>query len=342
MLGLKVGKKHAQEVKEYLTRHKLMVVNYRVLGTEEFISFPIASAKSINRRFLRENEAEIVSLNFEKEGYRHDYSEDLKRSLGKAYNGSAHGYDIVGDIAVIDSTQNKAAGKKMASVIMDVNKNVKTVLAKGGPVSGVYRTRKYSYVAGKRKYDTIYRENGAAFAFDLRKTFFSTRLAFERMRLVNAAKDGENVLVMFAGVGPFAIEIAKKNKKSKIVGMELNRDAYRSMVENIKLNKTPNVTAECGDVKKLVSKHKTFADRIIMPLPWDSYRFLDSVLVAAKKRCIVHYYAFGDKENAFYFEAGRLRTYFKKHGRKFKVLFKRVARDYSHDQIEVVIDFLIY
>lgn len=342
MLGLKVRKKHAEEVKKYLAGHKLMVVNYRVVSTEEFISFPIVCAKSINRRFLKRNEAEIVSLEFEKEGYRHDYRKDLKRSLGKAYLASSRGYDIVGDIAVIDSAKDKAAAKKTASVIMDVNKNVKTVLAKGGPVSGIYRTRKYAYVSGKRKYDTIYRENGAAFAFDLRKTFFSTRLAFERMRIVNAARDGENVLVMFAGVGPFAIEIGKEHKKSKIIGMELNKDACKYMAENIKLNKTPNVTAECGDVKKLVAKHNRFADRIIMPLPWDSYSFLDSVLVAAKKRCIVHYYAFGEKDSAFDFETQRLKSYFKKHGRKFRVLFKRVARDYSHDQIEVVIDFLIY
>ena len=175
----------------------------------------------------------------------------------------------------------------------------------------------------------------------MRDTFFSTRLAFEGGRIVKASRNGENVLVMFAGVGPFAIEIGRTNRKSKVLAMELNEKAVSAMIENIKLNKAANVTAECGDVKKLVYRHKKYADRIVMPHPTDSYSFLDAVTMAAKKRCIVHYYAFGDRETAFDYHTKRLREYFKSYGRRFRVLFKRVVRDYSPTEIEIVIDFVI-
>lgn len=341
MLGLKVRKENAERVKKYLAGHKLMVINYRIISSNEFIYFPIASRKGIDGSLLKETKADIVDTNFEKIEGVSSYKEMLKKKLGKSYSESPRGYDIIGDIAVIDSAESKIAAKKTAQVIMSISKNVKTVLSKGGPVSGVYRTRKFSYIAGKKNYETVYRENGASFSFDVRDTFFSTRLAFERGRIVKECRDKENVLVMFAGIGPFAIEIGRVHRKSKVLAMELNRKAYLAMLDNIRINKAVNVTAECGDVKKLVLKHRNFADRIIMPHPTDSYSFLDAVVAAAGKRCIVHYYAFGKRDGAFDYHTKRLRGYFKGHKIKFRVLFKRVVRDYSPSDIEVVIDFLI-
>ncbi len=342
MLGLKVKKDNAEKVRKYLTGHKLMVINYRVFSSDEFIYFPISAGAKMGKDVIGRFGAEIVDARFEKTEQQPKYKEMLKSSLGKQYSEAARGYDVIGDIALIEGTGSTAATRKMAKAIMEVNRNVRTVLAKGGPVSGVYRIRKYSHVLGEKKYDTVYKENGAQFHFDIRKTFFSTRLAYERARISAASSDGENVIIMFAGVGPFAIEMAKTHKKSNIIAMELNRSAFKAMLENIKINRTANVTAEYGDVKKLVLRHRNFADRIVMPLPKDSYSFLGAVSIAARKGCVVHYYAFGKKEDAFDFNIKRIRDYFSKKGRRIRVLNKRVARNYSPSEIEVVIDFRIY
>ncbi len=340
MLGVKSPKVNAEKVRKYLTGHKLMVNNYRIISADEFIYFPIGSAGAGLEAFLRRMGGSVINRSFEGSAQLSTYREKLKKSLGRRYENAIKGYDIIGDIAVIESRDMKTA-KKIADTIMSINKNINTVVRKVGAVSGVYRKRRYGYVAGKRRYEALYRENGAVFRLDVRKTFFSPRLAFERDRINRLVRDGESVMVMFAGVGPFAIEIAKSHKDADVVAVELNRQAYRYMIENIKLNKTKNVRAVLGDVKKASNRYGNFADRIVMPLPKDSYGFLDSVLKVAKRRCTVHYYAFGGKDSAFKEHIGRLREFFKSHGRRFRVSSKRIVRPYSPRDIEIVIDFVL-
>lgn len=251
----------------------------------------------------------------------------------------SNSYDIIGNIAVIDAKPKYA--KKFAAQVMSANKNVETVLRKGGAISGKFRTRKHIYVMGKRTYVAHYKENNCVFVVDLRKAFFSTRLAFERQRITSIAKDGETVLVMFAGVGPFAIEIAKKNKSSKVIAVELNEDACKYMHENVRLNKTDNVEIVNEDVSSYSKKNKGIADRIIMPLPMSSADFLGSAYESAKKRCNIHYYSFGNKDTAFEDSENLIKNYFSKLKCKTKILGKRVVRPYSAKSIEVVIDFSI-
>lgn len=341
MLAVKVRKESAEKVKRYLARRKLMNNNYRIIRSDEFIYFPLARRlDGAGAKTLAKMRAELSDSTFPKSGDRSTYREMLERQLRSRYDDVVRGYDVIGEIAVIDAEKRDA--KAVGRAIMSLNKNVKTVLSKAGPVTGRYRTRKYSYVLGKRQYSTIYRENGAAFRLDVRKAFFSTRLAYERGRVSDAAKEGENVVVMFAGVGPFAIEIAKRYKKSNVVAIELNRGAYSYLLDNIRINRLKNVVPELGDVNDVAKKYRNFADRIVMPLPKDSYEFLDSVVAVAKKRCVVHYYAFGDKDNAFVHHIEKLRGFFADRGKRFRVLYKRVVRTYSAKEIEIVIDFLIY
>ncbi len=247
------------------------------------------------------------------------------------------GFDTIGSIAVIDADGKDA--QDAAREIMKTHKNILTVLSKGGPVKGRYRKRKYTYVMGKKSYLTIHKENGASFLLDLRKVYFSPRLAFERKRIVDISKDRENVVVMFSGIGPFAIEIAKKNKNSVVVGMEMNREGHRYALKNRKLNKTLNFLPLLGDAGRPPGKYIGFADRILMPLPMDSERFLEAAFKIAGERCIIHYYAFvedGGKE-----ALEKIRKLCRKNRRRFKLIGIREVRPYSALISEIVIDFSI-
>jgi tRNA (guanine37-N1)-methyltransferase len=339
MLGLKVSKEFAEKAKRYLRVHALLSNNNRILRNNSFIYLPLSSKpESRVGDYLRKNfRARIVDTGFGKKESRSDYRETLLELLGKReYEKARKSYDILGNIAIIDAEGRTA--RKLAEAILTTNRNVKTVLRKGGAISGRYRTRKYYHVMGKRNYTARYRENGAVFEFDVRKTYFSTRLAYERQRIVNKVKDGERVMVMFAGIGPFAIEIARARKRARVVAIEINRNAYRYMLNNIRMNKTPNVVPELGDVKRIANKYPHFADRIIMPLPKESYKFLDSVLKVAKNGCVVHYYAFGDSRSAYEEHAKKLTEFFRKHGRRIGIIDKRIVRPYSSTEIEVVLD----
>lgn len=339
MLGIKVKKPYAERVRKYLIKHTLIDNNYMIHSINQFIYFPVRNMNEDNIHKLKKNfGASIENRNFEviaKDNYR----ELLKKALGKKYDEAPKGYECVGNIAIIKSDKNIA--KSISASIMKINKNITTVIRKSSAVKGRYRKRAYEYVAGKRTYVTEYRENGAVLVFDIRDTFFSSKLSFERSRIAALSKNTENVMVMFAGVGPFAIELALKNREAKVVAIEINRKAVKYMKENIKRNKTLNVVPIQGDVNKVGMHYKRFADRIIMPLPKDSGSFLEAVVKIAKEKCIVHYYSFVAIDNGAERLEKMLKEFFNKKGFMFKKLMSRTVRPYSPETFEIVIDFEI-
>ncbi len=273
------------------------------------------------------------------QGYRNRARAILGADLGR---NAALGYDIMGNIAIIDvgyAPKRKEAA--IAAEIMGTHPAVRTVVAKAGAVSGRYRRRDYRYVAGERTFTALYKENDCRFKFDIRRSFFSNRLSYERSRVASLANDRENVMVMFAGVGPFAIEMARAHRCAKVVAIELNRRAWEAMCENILLNKTENVIPILGDVARESAKYEDFADRIVMPLPKSSMRFLDEALLVAKRQATVHLYAFGPAGSAFEDVAGEIMRHAKENGYSAKILFKRIVRSYSPKEIEVVVDYRI-
>ena len=131
MLALKVRKDRAQEVKKYLAGHKLMVINYRIVSSGKFIYFPIGTRKGVAKGFLTQNGAEVVNAKFERLEPQKSYRQMLQRKLGKGYAEASRGYDVIGDIAVIDSADDMAGARKTAQVIMSLNKNVQDGSCKG-------------------------------------------------------------------------------------------------------------------------------------------------------------------------------------------------------------------
>ena len=264
-----------------------------------------------------------------------------KEPESKQYGRSDVRYDLLGRTAIIESRGSRAKAKAAAQKLMKFDRRIQTVLLKAGPVEGRYRTRKLSYLAGKRGYIVEYRENGCLFRFDPRKTFFSSRLSFERSRILGLSKDNEDVCVMFAGAGPFAIELAKKFKGSIITAIEENPASVEYMKENTKLNKTPNVIPVKGDVKKVARNYKDSFDRIIMPLPWSSLDFLDQALIVAKKSATVHIYIFGKTEGLEAKSWKTISAHAERKKYKARMLFSRKVRTYSATETEIVIDYRI-
>ncbi len=325
MLAIRAPRGSAEDLRKYLKRKGLLSGKYRVLGKNEFIYFPVSSEKSD----ALVKKAKELGAEFTDADFKLQHPERERRP--------AMGYELYGSIAVMEAEKEEA--KKLAKGFMLANKRIETVLKKGGAVSGKYRTRKFVYVAGKKNYIANYKENGCAFVFDIRKVFFSTKLGYERNRIAHMARDGEKAIVMFAGVGPFAIEIAKLNKKSRIVAIELNSYACKYMRENVELNKTPNVAVECGDAQKLSEKYRGFADRIVMPLPKEAANFLPSALKMGKKKCAMHYYTFCETDKVKQ-EIAKISASCKENGKKFKLLGWRTVRPYSAREIEIVVDFI--
>ncbi|MFN7088860.1 MAG: class I SAM-dependent methyltransferase, partial [Candidatus Paceibacteria bacterium] len=247
----------------------------------------------------------------------------------------------IGDIAIIEIPKSLEAKEAIiAEAVCKVHPNIKVVAKKEGPMEGEYRTRKIKVIYGEQRTETEYRENGTRILVDIAKVYFSPRLSFERKRIAGLVKDGENVLALFAGVGPFPLVIAKEHKKCNIVAIELNPEGARYMEKNIKLNKLVNVKVVLGDVNEVVPHvYQNWADRVIMPLPKDAEFFLKAAYVGAKDNATIHFYTFANIKNPF----GDARKKAEAHlpAGKYHVIAERIVRPFSPSKVQVVLDILV-
>ncbi|MCD6464272.1 class I SAM-dependent methyltransferase family protein [Candidatus Woesearchaeota archaeon] len=212
------------------------------------------------------------------------------------------GIDIVGDIAILEldnrDIASEAVLKQFAEQFLNNYKHVKTVLLKTGGRSGEFRLQELKFLAGVNKTVTMHREHGCVFKVDVAKTYFSPRLAHERLRIARLVKHGENVLVMFSGVAPYVVVIAKHSNPSLVVGVEKNPKAHKLALENVKINNLkPRIELYCDDVKHYTVVEKRVFDRIVMPLPRDSQNFLREAVKLSSSKAVIHLYLFSSVED---------------------------------------------
>ncbi len=341
MTYAKVAAKDAEKTKLLLRRMRLLDSSMPAEHSPGYVYFPVVDAAKKNKKLP--DSVQVVTNAIKGRGTApKSYAELLQTILDSNERELLErGYEQLGTIAVIGSKLKSVKERQVAKALMQTNKSITTVLAKAGPISGTYRTRKLRYVAGIRTYTALYRENNCMFKFDVRKVYFSSKLSYERARIAAQVQDKENVMVMFAGVGPFAIEIAKAHPKTNVVAIEINKHGYESMLENIERNKTHNVKAVLGDVKKAYGKYRRWADRVIMPLPMSSLSFLDEAYAVSKRNAIINIYSFGTIGSAFEDIWGVIKDHATVNGYKVRLLGKREVRQYSSTEVEMEIEHRI-
>jgi len=212
-------------------------------------------------------------------------------------------FDVVGDIAILHLPKdhpNVATENEWAKLILTVHKGLKTVLRQDSPVSGAFRLRGLTYLAGENKTQTVHKESGCSFAVDLNTCYFSPRLSFERKRIAQQVSFGESVVNMFSGVGCFSIIIAKAAEFSKVFSIDINPAAINFQSKNINSNRVySQVVPLLGDSKKIIETNlRNSVDRVLMPLPEKAFEYIDCAVSALKPQGgWIHYYDFA-KANA--------------------------------------------
>ncbi len=211
--------------------------------------------------------------------------------------------DVIGDIAVIKKPMHGEVSiedlRLVAGELLKRLPHVRSVWLALGPVGGVYKVRQnLVHLAGERRTSTVYREHGAVFLVDISKVFITPRLSYEHLRVARLVKPGETVVNMFAGVGIFSIIIALKSRPSKVYSIDINPEAHRLMVENIRLNRVERVVEPLlGDSARVVSESlRGVADRILMPLPDLALDYIKYALEALGGRGWLHVYLHVDYE----------------------------------------------
>ena len=210
--------------------------------------------------------------------------------------------DIIGRVAIVEVPPELAKYEDLlGGAVMEVHKRVETVLAKLGAVGGELRLRNYKVIAGVGETETVYREHGCIYHLDPTKVYFSPRLSRERWRITQQVGEGETVIDMFAGVGPFSIQIGKKHGDVKVYAIDINPDAYNYLKKNVATNKVEDrVFPLSGDARVIIrGDYVGVADRVIMNLPERAIEFIDVACKALKSAGgVLHYYGFEAEPDA--------------------------------------------
>lgn len=203
-------------------------------------------------------------------------------------------FDIIGDIILIKLPKELENEKNIiGEALLQAHKQVRTVCAVN-PVSGEFRTHGIEIIAGLDRIETVHTEYGIQLAVDVKETYFSPRLASERYRIASLVQDHEHIVDLFTGVAPFPIMIACYAHPQTIIAFDKNPTAVKLARTNIKKNKVENIIKIYEDdsinAKEIIDDLDIQADRILMNLPMDSFRFLPISFSIMNTQAIIHLY----------------------------------------------------
>ncbi|MFQ5711145.1 MAG: class I SAM-dependent methyltransferase family protein [Candidatus Geothermarchaeales archaeon] len=203
------------------------------------------------------------------------------------------GFDVVGDIAIVKIPERLGDKRfAIAEAFLSEMPSLRVVLNQESPVEGRYRLRRLEWLAGERRTVTTHREYGCLYRVDLAKVYFSPRLSHERMRIASFVGEGEIVVNMFSGVGPYSILIAKTCPGAKVYSIDINPDAVGLHKVNCRLNKVVGrVVVLEGDAREIIEeKLAGTADRVLMPLPEIALESLEAAIRALRDLGWIHVY----------------------------------------------------
>lgn len=345
---LKVPKNSGEKAIRLVIELDLLNRELRVQQVDNYLCVPLTREPlpTVLKEFMRKLQDFEVSV--------HNFSKRDKRPLklldylaGKLppylLASIPRAIDFIGDIAIIEIPPELADHKKtVGEAILKTHKQVSTVLAKSGAVEGVYRLRDFEVIAGVEKTATIHREYGCTYHVDVAKAYFSPRLSSEHNRVASQVKEGEIVVDLFAGVGPFSIQIAKQHEDVKIYAVDVNPDAIALLKRNIAVNRAEKqVVPILGDAKQVVrTELMGVADRVIMNLPETAIEYVDVACDALRaKGGIMHYYEFTKDSDSLETAKVRLTEAVSRNNRKVKkILLAKTIREVAPYTWQVVVD----
>jgi len=324
---LKVSRKSGEKIRKALVEMDTFDRTRKICSDESHVYLPVLVIDEKSAAMVGSiAEFELVQINFLPEECVPS-PEDLL--------GFRPSFEVVGDIAMVEDND----AERVAAALMSTSKSIKTVIAPISDVEGEFRTRRFRHVAGEIRTVTLHKEHGLRYRVDLEGAYFTPRLGTERLRIASLVRPGDVVLDMFAGVGPFALLLAKKG--ADVIAMDKNPVAVKYLRENALLNKVNNIEILEGDASELALHYENRADRVIMNLPHSASEFLIPAMRAAKPEGIIHYYCIAP-DDALYRDEALLRKAAEEIGAGGEVLYKEIVRSYAPHRSNVVIDFRVH
>jgi tRNA (guanine37-N1)-methyltransferase len=204
----------------------------------------------------------------------------------------ANRFHVIGNIAILCLAPELDSYKKeIAETVLSSGKSIHTVLNKTTKLQGEKRVAGFELLAGDANTVTIHKEFGFLYRLDVARVFFNSHLGYERMRVAAAVVAGEDVLLPFAGVGPFAVPLAAKG--AVVLALEKSREACLYLAENARRNRVDEriaiINADAFHAAELLQKD---FHRAVIPAPYGADGVLETVLPLVKSGGVLHFYTF--------------------------------------------------
>lgn len=336
MLGLKVPKKEANHIRLILQEKSILNHNWKIRRSADYVYLPLNE---------RPDEGLLTELGISSSNVKETEFEELQKrphSMEDYLQGKIptekmdefkKSFDIIGEVVILEIPADLEEEKYLIGEAALKFTKRKSVYRKKSEIKGVVRTRELEHLAGEDQPVTIHKEYDSKIMLNVKEVYFSPRLATERKIVSDQVKDGEIIIDMFAGVGPFAINIARR-KKVQIYAIDINPRAIHYLEKNITPNKLKGeINAMEGDVTEVLKDLDLQADRIIMNLPGTAYEFLPTAIKHLKPGGTLHYYQFSRD-----FEDPTKRIETTAHPRQVEILDMRKVKSRSPGVWHVAID----
>ncbi|XP_050316309.1 tRNA (guanine(37)-N1)-methyltransferase isoform X5 [Anthonomus grandis grandis] len=246
----------------------------------------------------------------------------------------------VGHIVHVNLREHLMPYKNLiGEVLFDKVQGCQSVVNKVNMIDNTFRHFKMEVLKGDSNMHTLLKENNCKFEFDFSTVYWNSRLCTEHERIVKSIGNDHVLFDVFAGVGPFAIPVAKK--KSKVYANDLNPESYKWLMHNKKLNKISDEYFEGYNMdgrdfiltvlKENLPKHVGKQIVVTMNLPALAVEFLNSFVGLLKNSenistLTVYVYCFTKGENPEQLARDLIHTNLKVKGvnvdEKIKEIFK--------------------
>ena len=326
-----VPRERAEEIRRRLMDRGLLLKHLRIRSAQDRVYLPTKGRVDIGfPTEEREFEEGFIAIRSYKDVV--EIPDHLRRSLPSSF-------DVVGDIAAIKVPEElRAYGAEIGRAILRWSPKIRVAVEDRG-VKGEHRIRSINVIAGERRTTALHTEHGLRYRVDLAQAYFSPRLASERKRIADLVLDGEIVADPFAGVGPYAILIAKRRRPKVVHASDGNPVAVELLRANVAANRADRVDVREGDARRIL-RAVSPVDRVILDLPHSAFDFLADAFVAIGATGTVHAYRILDLaeegEASERIRAAAVRSGF----RVASVLIHRV-RAYSPTQHHVAFDVTV-
>uniref|UniRef100_A0A8P0STN4 tRNA (guanine(37)-N1)-methyltransferase n=1 Tax=Canis lupus familiaris TaxID=9615 RepID=A0A8P0STN4_CANLF len=306
------GIKRVIEDPEDEANRLIMLDPYKIITGDSFERAELSILKQLNvNPQISKYNLELTYENFKSE-------EILKAVLPEGQDVTS-GFSRVGHIAHLNLRDHQLPFKHLiGQVMIDKNPGITSAVNKINNIDNTYRNFQMEVLSGEENMMTKVRENSYTYEFDFSKVYWNPRLSTEHSRITELLKPGDVLFDVFAGVGPFAIPVAKKN--CTVFANDLNPESHKWLLHNCKLNKVDQkvkvfnldgkdflqgpVRKELMEQLGPLSKERKHSVHIVMNLPAKAIEFLnvfksllDGPSCNTELLPIVHCYSFSKDPN---------------------------------------------